>query len=560
MPGPTKRESAQRVVAEAEARRAAESEARASQSDREAREVVDRIVTQTAERLRNMPHVQQVRHDMLEQALEFYNRFLEQRGNDPELRHDSALAWLRISRIQGSMGHTDKASTACEEAIRRLNELVVQDPAVASYQADLAASHYWLACCLNFPPRRPQDAIRSARRAVELYEQLVRKNPDNRDYRSRYATTCTELGRSLERFAQSDRFAMADQAFRQALCAWSTLAGASHKTAQEFSEQARSLESYGGFLRRNYRFSEAEEVLREAFGLYDRALAEPQSGSVLLHIYIAETNRELGGLLAQTGRFREAERCYGNVIATYETQIDQYPTLRGFSFPLAMCLRDLSDVLLALQRASEAKAALRRSIELSKRMAEKLSGEGMRGIEIGTAYYRLGCLHHHTSRAREATAAFEKAQQALEDYVHAFPDLASAPRRLVAFLATCPDDAFRDPGRAVELASRSVELSPENGRWWHLLGVAQYCASQYHDAVESLSRSMELRAGGDSFDRLFLAMASWQLGKKQKAREWYAQAAEYIDQRGRRVTLDFTSLDLERFRAQADRLITRKEE
>jgi hypothetical protein len=40
---------------------------------------------------------------------------------------------------------------------------------------------------------------------------------------------------------------------------------------------------------------------------------------------------------------------------------------------------------------------------------------------------------------------------------------------------------------------------------------------------------MELRKGGDANDWLFLAMAHWQLGEKDKAREWYDKAVQWMN-------------------------------
>jgi hypothetical protein len=70
---------------------------------------------------------------------------------------------------------------------------------------------------------------------------------------------------------------------------------------------------------------------------------------------------------------------------------------------------------------------------------------------------------------------------------------------------------------------------------------------------------MELRAGGDTFDRLFLAMSHWQLGEKEEARRWYGQAMEHIDD-GKQLSMDFTPLDLLRFRADADKLMVQEKD
>lgn len=66
---------------------------------------------------------------------------------------------------------------------------------------------------------------------------------------------------------------------------------------------------------------------------------------------------------------------------------------------------------------------------------------------------------------------------------------------------------------------------------------------------------MKLREGGDSFDRLFLAIANSQLGRQPEAENWFDRATDYIDAKNWQLNRDFTPLDLLRFRSQAEALL-----
>ena len=44
-----------------------------------------------------------------------------------------------------------------------------------------------------------------------------------------------------------------------------------------------------------------------------------------------------------------------------------------------------------------------------------------------------------------------------------------------------------------------------------------------------LEKATELDKGGDAGDWLYIAMARWQLGDKEKAREWYDRAKGRAD-------------------------------
>ena len=64
---------------------------------------------------------------------------------------------------------------------------------------------------------------------------------------------------------------------------------------------------------------------------------------------------------------------------------------------------------------------------------------------------------------------------------------------------------------------------------------------------------MELR-DGDSFNWFFLAMAHWQVGEKDKARQWYAKAVAWMDKNKP------TDAELTRFRAEAKALLESKKD
>jgi serine/threonine protein kinase/Flp pilus assembly protein TadD len=122
--------------------------------------------------------------------------------------------------------------------------------------------------------------------------------------------------------------------------------------------------------------------------------------------------------------------------------------------------------------------------------------------------------------------------------------------QLAWILATASPEQ-RDAPTAVEFAKRAVELEPERGEFWNTLGVAHYRAGLWQAGAEALQKSMELRAGGDAADWLFLAMAHWQLDNAEEADRWYDKAVKSMD--GREPATD----ELRRFRREAAALLGR---
>jgi hypothetical protein len=74
-------------------------------------------------------------------------------------------------------------------------------------------------------------------------------------------------------------------------------------------------------------------------------------------------------------------------------------------------------------------------------------------------------------------------------------------------------------------------------------------AMPWKDAIANLEKSTELRNGGDADHFFFLAMAHWQLGEKEGARQWYEKAVESMQKKNP------TRADLIRFRSEAAELL-----
>src|SRR5262249_56645087 len=105
----------------------------------------------------------------------------------------------------------------------------------------------------------------------------------------------------------------------------------------------------------------------------------------------------------------------------------------------------------------------------------------------------------------------DEAMTELRAALKARPNDAALRNNMAWALDTSADARLRDPGLAVELALRAVELAPNQGTYWNTLGVAHYWAGNWGSAIEALEKSMSLRHGGDSYEWFFLAMACWQL-------------------------------------------------
>jgi tetratricopeptide (TPR) repeat protein len=215
--------------------------------------------------------------------------------------------------------------------------------------------------------------------------------------------------------------------------------------------------------------------------------------------------------------------------------IDAYRNAIKFDPMTALYYSNLGVALLDQNKTGEAIDAYRKAVELDPKSAG--------------AHNNLGAALAKQGQLDDAVAALRKAIELDPKHAPAYSNLRKALKDLAWALATDPVPARRDPRRAVSVAREAVEMSPQEGDYHNTLGVALYRAERWKEAVATLEKSMELRKGGDSNDWFFLAMAHWKLGKKEKAREWYDRAVQWMDKNQRK------NEQVRRFRAEAADLL-----
>jgi len=125
---------------------------------------------------------------------------------------------------------------------------------------------------------------------------------------------------------------------------------------------------------------------------------------------------------------------------------------------------------------------------------------------------------------------------------------------LAWFLANFEDPRLRRVDRALELATLPIKQAPNNPKIWTTLGAAEYRAGNWQAAVEALQKSRELKYYNVARTGFFLAMAHWQLGQEDEARQSYQKAAKWMEQN------DPEDNDLRRFRTEAAELLGIKNE
>jgi hypothetical protein len=122
-------------------------------------------------------------------------------------------------------------------------------------------------------------------------------------------------------------------------------------------------------------------------------------------------------------------------------------------------------------------------------------------------------------------------------------------------LATGPEST-RDARRALALARRAVELAPNVGIYLNTLGVVQYRAGRYAEAVTTLEKNLAAGKGQfAAFDLFFQAMAHHRLGHRDEARACFDRAVRWVSEQKGLSEQD--AKELAGFRAEAEAVLGR---
>jgi len=191
--------------------------------------------------------------------------------------------------------------------------------------------------------------------------------------------------------------------------------------------------------------------------------------------------------------------------------------------------------LYSLQGETEkARQALVNSVALAESLTRDYPDE--------TRYWtRLGHNRHYwaewlTEQGLDPHAAeeYRRGVDAFEMAARLAPDDAPVLNNLAWHFATSSVPTIHNPARAIVLAQRAVELSPEKGNYWNTLGVACYRAGSWNEAVTALERGLALELQRTTFSNenvwtwFYLAMAHSRLRQDQQARSCYEKAGKWM--------------------------------
>ncbi|RME44284.1 MAG: hypothetical protein D6795_18165, partial [Deltaproteobacteria bacterium] len=292
-----------------------------------------------------------------EALMEYYRERAEQ-GDGPA----AAEEVYHLSRLDGTQGvarwiyHFEKASkrsdlACCRALLDIRGDLVIESTTHRGLISLCEGEFFHLV-------GRDREAEEEYREAVEVYDTLLAKAPDDLSLLNDKAIALIGLGKGQQALSQ---YEAAENSYREAIAAYDAILSLAPDDLSALNNKGLALEHLGEVQQALSRYEEAEKSYREAIAACEATLTEAPDDLSLLNDK-ANALQSLGTLQEDLARYEAAEKSYRAAIAAYDTMLslapDDLPALNN----KAIALESLGELQQTLSRYEAAEKSYRAAI------------------------------------------------------------------------------------------------------------------------------------------------------------------------------------------------------
>jgi serine/threonine protein kinase/tetratricopeptide (TPR) repeat protein len=570
------------AAARAEAERASKAEAEQRQiADRQrqqaeenlkrARQAVDQYFTRVSQsKLFDEPTLLPLRKELLEDAARYYRTLLSDRGEDPALLADLAVADLRLAEINHEVDRNDDAIDTMASGLELVERLHSKFPDAKEEQRRVAG--FWKANRdsrqVTVMPKDPAKTERTLMKFVSLWETLAQEHPYvvsfQNDLAAAHASLATWQNAAGRAYGSSELTKAGLDSSQKAIEIWDRLSQ-SHPEVPEYRESlvmvlhelAYSMEATG-------RHAELPAIIDRELPLCEQLVAQypkvPQ-----YRVRLAGSLHQRGLLLEAAGKRREAGDTYRRELELAEALVTQFPTVSDYFLLLATASRDF----LRCSNESGIDSAKRSSREIAsvlpllKGLAATPNRDPTYRFALAEAFKQLAEGLHIAGDPATAVPLFQEAILLYRQLIQEDPKNLAAREQLAhttgmtAFaFQSIPErrgdvePAFR---AAIEAFQNAKALAPNKVQSWHFLARihAQFASwlmahERPEEGEQELRRSVDIYDAGSKKVRL----------QPYHEEEWaaiYLGFANYLASKGRSQEAEEI---IRRFTVQVEALIS----
>jgi serine/threonine-protein kinase len=398
-----------------------------------ARDAVDRYHTKVSEnRLLNEPGLQPLRKELLETALEFYDRFVQERKDDPSVQADLARALGRVAAITNEIGSKTKAIEKRREALALWQKVDREHPGIADYQDGLAGCYRSLGDLY--------DGIGDMKKALECYQQaaaasekLNHDHPGNIVYQRDWAVGLGLLSNVYQWFGRMEEAEVAKLASVKIM---KDRARANPKNLNCTAGAAQSQMLLGALYGRRGKIKEAEAAFREALETM-AGLIEQRPKVAMYRGFLAQMHLTMSFYLIDRKEWDRAEEAIHAALLIWEKLVQERPSEREYLEKLAEACRqrvmfnpEVPGKVAADKHIARAEAAHRQGTAALERLVRESPTVTRYQEQLAELHSFLVLRYRQLGRTEKQEAAQLQANAILKKLVDDNPDVIGFRKQL----------------------------------------------------------------------------------------------------------------------------------
>ncbi len=390
-----------------------------------------------------------LRGELLEVALDYYNRLAARSSTGPVLRGEQADAYSRVGRIKAEIGPKEAALEAFRQAGAIRAELALQNPFDSRLQRELALDHINVAAMLAAIGRDAESVIAYAQ-SEAILERLARSDAADTDIQSELARVHNGAGIALRSLSRPEE---ALAAFERGRAVLKRMAVARSAGPEDLRRLATAHGNIGMSLNEIGRSEDAIAALEES-RLIDQRLLDASPSSSIIQYDLATCFNNLGFVYRGAGRHALSLAALARGREILERLVSDHPSVSDYRRDLARNYVNSGDLRSTTGHPAEALAEFQQARAILERLLTSDRSDAEMRFSLAITLYNIGDTFRKIGKNSLAIEPAERACEFLASIDHRAPFedfvLASAHALSVDLLARAPKLQLADDRARIE--------------------------------------------------------------------------------------------------------------
>jgi serine/threonine protein kinase len=434
----------------------AERHARDAEAKRqETHEAVREYFTRVSEnKLLGRPGLQGLRKDLLESALRYFREFLDERGDDPQMRAEVAATHVRVAMILDQTGSKEEAQRAFQDALALYQQMIDASPSDPSAAGGLARTYNQLGELYSRMSALDQ-ALDSLNRSRAILDKLTKDQPLEREFQSELARAHRHIAGTQ---ARKGLRTAALGSLEEAAAIGRELVQSDPDRADYLMDLSATYNAVGELHVAALRWKEALPAFEKARDLLE-PLARGRPTDIDLQSKLADNQAKVANAYNRNGRLAEAVPLWQEVRTMRERLAYENPAVVDFQWELAVAYCFLGKNYSQQKELAEALACWQQAFPVVEKLLRINPNFPDYRLRLADLHNDNAHVYSKMGRQADALRSFEQARPILEDLVRDCPDTATY-RHALAINRHNNGNELRQIGRRPE-ARQSLERGLE---------------------------------------------------------------------------------------------------